>query len=409
MASMGGFSFWPFGKIDQRADNQSASSGELQAENVRLHQQLEKQTSFIDTYKEGQEQAKARASELEKMNASLERQVKKAQARVGELEENNSYLERQFEKGQKDHEKESKQRARCINKLEHKIKVLKEQVGARDVVNAGSRRIANASKVSDDAILATWNQMAYNIRSIVASLLTQCPSKEEVIGVLKLISCTFSKLTKAELALLQNDDMRSSIVERYIWLSVSDVIKGGRCDQTPDVWGGFAGTHLQLAFGAMLGSRKRDTELLLRWKAEGSEMIERIIGVDKQALGNLVKEQTHAFSIFMPRDKQKDPSTLKGLYEDIGKIFDQAVQLRSIFMCSRAHFEVRWVEDFSRSKNKTLFYKAESMDAEAWEVELNEKTVVYFGISPGLLKFGAANGVDYDKSKLLVKDRVVCK
>ncbi|TID04794.1 hypothetical protein CH35J_003082 [Colletotrichum higginsianum] len=409
MTRMGSLTFWPFGRIGQQADNQTASIGEMQAENFRLRQQLEKKTSSIDTYMKGQEQAKARVSELEKKNSSLERQVEKIQAGVCELEENNSHLKRQVEKGQKDYEIDIKQHAHYIHKLEHKIKALKEQVAARDVVNAGSQRIANASKVSDDAILAIWNQMAYNVRSIVASLLTQCPSKEEVTGIVKLVPCEVSKFIKADFALLQNDDIRSSVVERYLWQSASDVIKGGSYDRTPDVWGGFAGTHLQLAFDAMLGSQNKDVESLLRWKAEGSSMIEKTIGVDKKALSDLVKEQTHAFSIFMPRDKQKDPSTWKELCEDIGKVFDQAVQLRSIFMCSRAHFEVRWVEDPSRSKNKTLFYRAESMDAEAWEVELNEKTVVYFGISPGLLKSGTANGVDYDKSKLLVKDRVVCK
>lgn len=232
MTRMGSLTFWPFGRIDQQADNQTASIGEMQAENFRLRQQLEKITSSIDTYMKGQEQAKARVSELEKKNSSLERQV---------------------EKGQKDYEIDIKRHAHYINKLEHKIKALKEQVAARDVVNAGSQRIANASKVSDDAILAIWNQMAYNVRSIVASLLTQCPSKEEVTGIVKLVPCEVSKLIKADFALLQNDDIRSSLVERYLWQSASDVIRGGSCDRTPDVWGGFAGTHLRLAFDAMLG------------------------------------------------------------------------------------------------------------------------------------------------------------
>ncbi|WQF77450.1 hypothetical protein CDEST_02464 [Colletotrichum destructivum] len=409
MTRTGGFYLWPFGRIDQQADNQTAGIGEMQAENFRLRQQLEKQTSSIDAYIKGQEQAKTRVSELEKKNSSLGRQVKKVQAGVCELEENNSQLKRQVEKGQKDYENDIKQHANYINKLQHKIKVLKEQVAARDVVNAGSQRIANASKVSDDAILAIWNQMAYNVRSIVASLLTHCPSKEEVVRVVRLVPCRVSKLIKADFALVQNDDIRSSIVERHLWLAVSDVIDGDSCDQSMDVWGGLAGTHLQLAFRALLGSQNKDAEALLRWKAEGSGMIEKITGVDKKALGRLAQEQTHAFSVFMPRDKQKDLLAVKGLCEDLEKIFDLAVQLHSIFMCSRAHFEIRWVHDLSRSKNKKLFYRAESMDAEAWEVELNENSVVYFGISPGLLKFGTANGVDYDKSKLLVKDRVVCK
>ncbi|KAJ0168615.1 hypothetical protein CTA2_3443 [Colletotrichum tanaceti] len=403
---LGGFPLWSFGRSDQQADDQTVSPRKSEAENVRLRQKLDKQTSSIDTYKEGQDQAKARVSELEKKNAKLERQVTEVQARVSELEEKNSYLKRQVEKGQIDHEMEIQQHAHYIKKLEHKIKTLKEQVAARDVVNAASQRIANASKVSDDAILAIWNQMAYNIRSIVASLLTQCPSEEEVLGVMKRVSGPFSNLTKTDFTLFQNDDMRSSMLERYIWLSVSGVIRGGRCARSPDVWGGFAGTHFQLAFRALLGAPEADAEQLLRWKAEGSGMIEKTIGVDKKALSDLVKEQTRIFSIFMSQDKQKDPSTLEELREDIGKVFDQAVQLRSIFMSSRAHFMVRWAD---RPKNESLLYRAELMDAEAWEVELDEKTVVHFSISPSLLKYGTANGADYDKSKLLVKHRVVCK
>ncbi|TQN64012.1 hypothetical protein CSHISOI_11410, partial [Colletotrichum shisoi] len=253
MTRTGGFLLWPFGRIDQQADNQTASIGEMRGENFRLRQQLEKQTSSIHAYIKGQEQAKTRVSELEEKNSSLGRQVKKVQAGVCELEENNSHLKLQVEKGQKDYENDIKQHAHYINKLEHKIKVLKGQVAAMDVVNAGSQRIANASKVSDDAILAIWNQMAYHVRSIVASLLTHCPSKEEVVWVVNLVPCRVSKIIEADFALLQNDDIRSSIVERHLWLSVSDVVKGVSCDQTrPDVWGGFAGTHLQLAFDAML-------------------------------------------------------------------------------------------------------------------------------------------------------------
>lgn len=152
--------------------------------------------------------------------------------------------------------------------------------------------------------------------------------------------------------------------------------------------------------------KKAEYEELHRWKAQGAAMIEKIIGNDKQALKDLAKIEAEGFVLLMSPEKQKDPKARHDLFGQLYKVYMDAVQLSSIVMNSKAHFIVKWTAS-PQQEDQKVRYNKEFMEAEGWENEPNNKSIVALDVSPGLMKFGTANGSAYDKRTTLVKHGVV--
>lgn len=132
-------------------------------------------------------------------------------------------------------------------------------------------------------------------------------------------------------------------------------------------------------------------------------MIEKIVGSDMDDLASIVMAEHEGFSLLLSEEKQGSQTAKQRLAKQLHKVYADAAELHSIFMKSKALFQVGWMEN-----KGTLKYKPKYMEAMGYENDLDNKSVVICQVSPVLLKYGNADGMDYDKGEVLIKLNVVC-
>ncbi|KAK2024067.1 hypothetical protein LX32DRAFT_706260 [Colletotrichum zoysiae] len=295
-----------------------------------------------------------------------------------------------------------------IDMLNGQIRGLKAQAARRQVVKSQDKAIANSRKVSDDTIKSSWRTMAYNIESLVANILTGRPSRYDLEHHKhkdEEEACAFCHLDAREILFLQYDDLRESVVEKLVWDAVTrhifpfqGVHFGRRRIGAP--------SHLLSAlFNQLLEvpELKNNPAMLFRWKAESAVMIDGAIGVDNEKLDTAVDEEYHGLCAFIPLDCPDVTTARQSLHRELRNIFKQAAEIHRVLMQSRAHFYLDRV-----GTEGEVHYNPEYHEAEVYDQELSEKSIVLLGISPSLVKVGNADGGNYDKSTRLVKASVIC-
>ncbi|KAK1960023.1 hypothetical protein LY78DRAFT_590426 [Colletotrichum sublineola] len=350
---------WLFSPRSDESPKQSGVIESLEVDNFQLRQQLEEQRTSLLSCQEALDRAYRNMKELEQRLANLN-------------QAHSEYIDK------RDRE------------FRNEIMRLRDQMS--DVAAAGysKQAIADSHKVSDNAILEIWKRMAYNIRVIATTLLTHCPPREELAVSYEGRPATVSNMAPAEYGLLADENLRAAVVENYIWRSVYARIFGGQRGKQ----------SAKLTY--MTASE------FFHWKSQGAAMLENLVGLQDHTLRSLARTEHHGFSALLPPAKKADNATRDILYEELLSVYKDAVELHSIFMKSKAHFYINWI-DRKQPSGGNIHYASECMEAEAWGETLGKDSVVVFSISPGLWKFGTANGADYNLAMLLVKPRVICE
>ncbi|GJC78775.1 hypothetical protein ColLi_01613 [Colletotrichum liriopes] len=309
-----------------------------------------------------------------------------------------------FIQEEKRHKGEVEKREALVSKLSDEIKALKEQLVAKELAESRDRSIAYSKKISDDAIRRSWETMSYSIKTIAKTLLTHCPPMQELISQHEGYCCAVARMTHADYEFLQDDATRYLIVQKYIWLSVvSGIFGGGQRNDMQKTWASGSGRDFFALFQSLHDEYAAE---LYRWKAESSDMIERIVGGEEGA-SVFTKAEFSGFFKLLPKEKQENSTVPQSLFKQLQKVYTNAIELHSIFMKSKAYFEVKWVEHFM-PRPKVARYQEECMDVEDSQTELDDSSEVLFDVSPVLLKFGNADGLDYERFVILVKFKVVC-
>ncbi|EQB48469.1 hypothetical protein CGLO_12300 [Colletotrichum gloeosporioides Cg-14] len=368
--------------------NLKGENSRLHGDNASLNQELQQSHAVVMTHKDVIEQSHQQAVEL------ADRIVK---------------LQQDLEQQKKNYEDKVEKHCTCIKGLRNENNLLKQQLTAQASSQLTEPAFANSKKVSDDEIVAIWKTMAYNIRSLAATMLVHCPSQQSLKPGKISGKCALAQMSQEHYQLLKDADMRSGVVEKYLWKSVANrILRSGDAEDLWYVWGGLFGTEFFDVFQEMSEHDMNPAEFeeLLRWKSQGAAMIEKTIGIDKAALKDLVKTETEGFLLLSSPETQKDPKAHRDLFVQLGKIYKEALQLSSIFMTSKAHFIVGWAIS-TQQGNQKVPYNKEFMEAEGWENEPTDKSIVALDVSPGLMKYGTANGSAYGKCTMLVKHGVV--
>ncbi|KDN65615.1 hypothetical protein CSUB01_03147 [Colletotrichum sublineola] len=306
------------------------------------------------------------------------------------------------------HLRRASEREAYIDRLHGKIHRLKVKIASNQAVNSQDKAIANSRKVSDDAIKASWKTMTYNIESLVASVLTGCPSEQDLNHHEhkdKDESCAVCQIDARQISLLQNDDMREYMVQKLVWDAITRRIlphDGGRFGKS---WAGAPGQLLSALFNELVEVPEitKNAVMLLRWKAESAAMIDKALGVDNIELKYAVDEEHLGLCSFIPIDCPDITAARHSLYQGLQKIFKEAIEIYRILMQSRAHFYLDPVKT-----QEVVTYNPEFHEAEAYDKRLSEQSIVLLGISPSLVKIGNADGGNYNKSNRLVKASVIC-
>ncbi|KAK1532232.1 uncharacterized protein CCOS01_04215 [Colletotrichum costaricense] len=298
------------------------------------------------------------------------------------------------------------------HKLSGRIEKLESRLEECEVAKLKTQPLANSSKVSDELITAIWAKMQYNINYLANHVLTGCPSEGDLKDGCINDSCFLSSDGINDyIDQLQDEDMRPFVVAHYLWKTVIgrffDLGVDGSYEKT---WAGTIGMSFITCFEKLLAlcnRRQLDPTKILHGKAEIGEMINQMIGVDQAEMLRVVQMEMVAFFRFVPNECPDYKAKNEKLERYILKIFDDAVQLRGIFMASRAYFYPKWYKEMAGGAR--IRFDDKSMEAEGWEKEpLGDGNIVLCNISPGLVKVGTADGNSYDSDLLLVKARVVC-
>lgn len=102
-------------------------------------------------------------------------------------------------------------------------RVVAELESARLVLKATENgSLANSKKTSDGEIQSSWKRLSYNIRSLANLLASYDPADVEAPA-----ACNINPLSADQAKLLQNDEHKPLVIERWLWKRVaSRVFKG---------------------------------------------------------------------------------------------------------------------------------------------------------------------------------------
>ncbi|KAK1995875.1 hypothetical protein LX36DRAFT_581517 [Colletotrichum falcatum] len=387
-------------QINRAQDATHAMLQDIKVQNLQGHvHQLEMQLTELDAENEnlctGIERIEITIDRIERDIARAENSVKAA--------------ELQRSKMQQSYDRTVSELMAQIEKRDDQIRGLKAQVASHLALRSQDKAIANSRKVSDDDIKASWRTMAYNIESLVATILTGRPSQHDLDHHEhedKEESCAFCQLDDRQIALLQNENTREIVVEKLVWDAVTRRVfpHNGICFGRS--WDGAPGQLLSALFNRLLRKFSRignHSAMLLRWKAESAAMIDRVIGVDDEEMNTAADEEHRGLCAFISHECPDIAATRQSLCQQLRNIFKEAAEIHRIFMQSRAHFYLDVV-----NPGEVIYYNPEFHKAEEWDNELSERSIVLLGISPSLVKVGNADGGKYDKSNRLIKASVIC-
>lgn len=136
-------------------------------------------------------------------------------------------------------------------------------------------------------------------------------------------------------------------------------------------------------------------------------MIDDMIGVDKQKLKQVADDHAAIFYLFVPRYGVHQNNAMDRLFKNLCKVIGDALTLHGIFMASKAHFMLD--RPHAPSRGRLTRYDSDWMEAESWVNEpLDNRNSLKFPISPGIVKYGTADGEHYDQQLRLFKARVAC-
>ncbi|KAL2873751.1 hypothetical protein SGCOL_011066 [Colletotrichum sp. CLE4] len=308
----------------------------------------------------------------------------------------------------------------AMNNLNHECEKLLERTTKLEVQFAAcedtrlkSQPLANSSKVSDESITAIWAKMQYNIDYLANHVLTGCPQERDLKDGSISDSCFLSSNgINDSIEQLQDEDMRAFVVEHYIWEAVIGRFFDTGVDGTyGKAWAGTIGMCFTTCIEKLISifyRRQMEPTRVFNCKAEIGDMIGQLIGIDEAELLRVEHMEIMAFAKFIPTDCSGYQAKVEKLYKNIHKIFDNALELRAIFMASKAYFYTDWCRK-RIAVGARIRFEDKSMKAEAWEKEpRGNGSTVLLNISPALMKVGTADGDSYGSDLMLVKARVVC-
>ncbi|KAK2772862.1 hypothetical protein CKAH01_13766 [Colletotrichum kahawae] len=298
-----------------------------------------------------------------------------------------------------------------IDDLKTQNTELQSKLETAKTTNIKPRRVADSSKVSDDEIIQIWDKMRHNISIMASNILTECPFEKDLNDIMNNTSCDVVQMIRRDIWNLEDEDNRSSMVERYLWLAVIEtVFKKNGGGEFGKSWAGSVGQSFSLIIDKLayiIEDSEMDLSKLIHWKSDGGKMINQLLGIDKGELQRLIGEMTDLFSHFLPRDRNNDFKGFDKLEKGLRKVLLDAVQLQAIFMSSKAQFDVDWLDRPGRGG--IVYYRPGSMEAEGYMKEpLDRGSMVEFHLFPSLMKRGTADGDSYDQSIQLTKARVIC-
>ena len=346
------------------------------------------------------------------------------------LEKENKKLKQNIEKLQAQHETQSTQLSEALEEkrtyerivgsvpqafektaLLQEIRQLHGKLNASLEEGVSKDEDDRSLKVSDSSIGGLRDQMAYNVRNLVDTVLTVRPDGKVFFPHIENKAAIVALAKECK----EKPNYSSLVLERHIWLAITKLfqLKDG-------IWSGKLGEKLALSFRQLqsewhhfscipliprnatelnhicVGEAAGDPQCLAiisRAKARAAQDLDRAYGSNNQALRGVSDTTSRDLFVFANNGQRLE------LQQAMFRIMDQALQLRIIFLQSRAFFNVNQIGNGPTSEW-----------ADTWGPRIKEAPSIIevdFVLRPYLLKTGTADGDRFEFKQVLRKGLVV--
>ncbi|KAH6632065.1 hypothetical protein F5144DRAFT_649466 [Chaetomium tenue] len=288
---------------------------------------------------------------------------------------------------------------------------------ARELDDLTSKAFAKCARLSDTEIQAKWKTLGFSIRQFVSEYFSEplCGHAAQLLAQ----QTEFSWLPEPAVT-LQTPMLYQVALESWIWHLLCFRI----FDSHSFFWAGEVGQAFTVQcdqFRDALAnihppaSRDAVAEKFHDWRIRSADVITMFTTTDEaSSAALLVQEMLEALSLVIPSSYRMGDYVAPGLQQDLHGIIRNAADLAGIFRASKADFQVfitRIKLPLVTPPGFGFPFDAETMELvkDIPRVPTNGfSPVVDLAVSPGILKSGNADGVNYGSDRVLVKLQTVC-
>ncbi|KAM0519973.1 hypothetical protein ACHAPE_003245 [Trichoderma viride] len=315
-----------------------------------------------------------------------------------ELHLENDSLKKDLKQIQQDQKQVEASQKSDIAHLQSECSKLRRNLEA--AFDAAKQYSGKYTKVSDSDIAAGWGKLCFNIRDIVSQCLTNRPANEcdEIETLLKRMK-KFLPLSQCNVA-----SLRVAVLRRSIWYTIKSAVFSGM----RPIWYGEAGqtlTQILLIEGQRCFNKPHCLKMLSQMKLRAIASLNDGPQLDERAKGATLILVEAAKSMLSPfiQDSMMDQFEAK-----MNKLIMDAVDLHTMMMSSKAIYFQRWLGDDDGAQFTP--YNREMMESMQSDVDAYTcRYFVEFVEAPALIKYGNADGEDFEFHMILWKSSVILR
>ncbi|KAI5466204.1 hypothetical protein BGZ63DRAFT_420707 [Mariannaea sp. PMI_226] len=279
----------------------------------------------------------------------------------------------------------------------------KERDAQRRIAEGGN--LANSTKATGEAIISTWKQLDYNIKSLANFIAKEQLKQPELEQLDNHASEIFLAMTKNWRTHLNNEDTRDFLFQGYLWHKVHYII----LSTTRTTWLRNNNGPLKQIKNSLIGTRAIRSRFLFRILRDGQLRVQLsfiVSWIMTESLNHVItREVKHLVSL--GENSTSSNRREKKIWDELKTIFECALNLDDMLTSSKAIFTIRWQDACGIRGGKRLF-DPDTMEAIGWVKPLGRRSNIQFLTSPTLYKRGNADGQHYDSCVVLIKASVIC-
>ncbi|KAM0256668.1 hypothetical protein ACHAQJ_004822 [Trichoderma viride] len=293
---------------------------------------------------------------------------------------------------QRDHRQREMSQSRQITSLETDCFEWKRKlVIALDEAKQDSGKY---SKVPDSDITEEWRKLSFNIRDLVSQCLTEEPTNE----CDKLETLMNGLKRYLPLSLCDVAGLRFAVLRRVIWnILILGVFSGRR-----PIWHGEAGQMLTKFLSIRTHHHVKDPHylrIISQMKYRAVADLNEETQLNEEAMNRSIGVATAQLYEFIP-------AWMRSIFRvKMKKLIMDAMGLHTTMMKSKAIFLLEWIGDDDGMS--LLPYDPKAMESIQNDVNDTPHYVVEFVEAPALVKYGNADGEDFEFSMILCKASVI--
>ncbi|KAJ4315021.1 hypothetical protein N0V84_008591 [Fusarium piperis] len=244
-------------------------------------------------------------------------------------------------------------------------------------------------KVTDDEIGHEWLRLAHEIQNFALQVLTRDPTR---VGAPP--GANIPQVTALRAKRKQDPELVNFHFQKHVWDRInSEVFQAGS-----NLWGGRSGKAFNRLCIDVTGGDADEMKNLSPMKAQTAKILRSTHDeVNEAQVAKLVNGLKLDLHVFTDPEMTKDSEKSRFVERRLKKIIDRAMRLNLVFMTSRAFFLPMAVQND---------YEDQDVDIRYTRGNPEEETELEIQVSPQVVKFGDADGYNFDSCIIVCKSIV---